>query len=422
MTSGGVASRATDLASLRCTTLFLEDAVKLMWTAEPWAVADGPCKQLRYRHLAFAMVSRAVCGVQPSLHSPNSGYPMRLWLLFDASKRSEVLKELEDGPDCKTCLFDPVTMKFRADFKDVGYDSDEALASLIVCGILLDEDVAELECLHASMRRRLRSRQTWKTCVSWLSTDMVLLRHRVLRSGCWWACSGSYADDEAEPAAAAAKKSKAGLLQGGGAQRSAYSRLLTGRGDDMKGEGGRKKVFAEAAAQYAQQKDQGGEQQQADERLGTLARERARRGVRKPFSSTAPSQASSDLAARIRSFGFGHGEAVTTLSLQGAELPLEVELRSIWQHHVMIRRQEREETQQHTVALATLSRKQQDDQSYLPGLTGLGLHSSRFGGGSIGPVIHHSVRRIQWTRLFGAVCFRSVCLVQLAQNLLRLKN
>ncbi len=115
MCSGKVHSRVGELASLRTTTLFLKDAHRLLFSMSEWDLTVGDCRSVRYRHLAFAMISRALCGVRANMHEPNRGFPARLFLLLDPEQWAAVAEEIRSGPEC---LLDPFTLKYKAMFPD----------------------------------------------------------------------------------------------------------------------------------------------------------------------------------------------------------------------------------------------------------------------------------------------------------------
>jgi hypothetical protein len=193
---------------------FLKEASVLLFDKSAWEVIPAIHHQLRHRHLAFAMISRALCGVQANLHTPSKGYPLRLFRLLVPADRHIVAEELGKG---RPCMLDTFTTKFVDTFRG-RLLSDESLACLTVLGTLVDLDVSEIECLHASIRRLLHSRvQTWSKQIGDVSSDWMTARSRNLHHGGWWS------DPLVEESST--KKQK----QGGGTHRSYFSSFLKGQ-------------------------------------------------------------------------------------------------------------------------------------------------------------------------------------------------
>jgi hypothetical protein len=247
----------------------------------------------------------------------------------------------------------------------------------MVLGYLMDVDIADLECLHAAIRRRLKSRpQTWLKQLYALSSDALLLRHRIWKHGRWWSES---ADAQAEgegdrqqetPAGVEAPPPKKG--PSGGPPRSFFHRGVEGQGDKMRTPADRSKFFSKLHAEYKEQRAANDAQHQGDVRMGRIATVSARAG-QPAFSFPKPSPDAREHARRlVAGLGALALDGTQAVAIPTNEPTLAEAIRESLLELKNKQRELREKSDKQVAELRTISSKAR--QVWLPGLTGIGLY------------------------------------------------
>ena len=163
------------------------------------------------------------------------------------------------------------------------------LPRLSVLAYLQGTDIAHIECRHAQLRRVLRKSQTHIPDVGLAAADMTLLRER---DRCLYRTAANQREKRT--------RSKKAYTRGGGKQRAALSRFLTGRTYKTRAE--RSQAFREANQQHHMMQVAGGEALGELQREGRAATISARAGGeafglhRRPRQGSAHHAATSALA------------------------------------------------------------------------------------------------------------------------------
>ena len=171
-----VLTRIADAASCRLTVAFMTQVRTLLQSGEVWLCLPESLRTHRYLSMAFAMVSRAACGVHGRIHSPCRQYPFVLFRLLEDNSQA-LAERIRTDPEC---LLDPFSKLFLSKWRNKLLEQD-CHAVLLQLALLLEVDISQTECRHASIRRLLNIRnQTWCTKFADLSGSWLLSRYSKL--------------------------------------------------------------------------------------------------------------------------------------------------------------------------------------------------------------------------------------------------
>ena len=169
----------------------------------PFPISD---QTLRYRGLAFRLLSRCGGGLHQLMRSVHRGHPYRLFLLLAG------VSEVVDDPPC---MMDELSQDFVSRFagRETG---DMAMTFLEFVAEAVEIDIASMEARHAFNRRAtiLKSLQTWTASLEAINTLWVLRQARRARDK----CSGSVkaAKSKGETANKKQQKNERKKRSGGG--------------------------------------------------------------------------------------------------------------------------------------------------------------------------------------------------------------
>lgn len=212
--------------------------------------------------LAFTIHARAAGGVKYHIRANHSGYPFKLFSMFDDQKNfDQTIDELENDRKCMWCEF---TKRFMGTYGSK-LRSPEAQAFLHMLALLARNETVRLECRMNVIKKLLEKRKgkTWHADVQQASSDFVLLRQRIMEQG---PCRSQY---EQKDSIEEVPKT----TPGGGAWRSFISETMTGRTFKNKAE--RSDAFTKAAEDFKALLD---DEQAKHKALGKLGTEAHREG------------------------------------------------------------------------------------------------------------------------------------------------
>lgn len=148
-------------------TLFAEAAM--------WEIFPRTAYTVRFRSLAFRMLSRAGCVVKQLLEFPHQSFPYRLFLLLSNPGKAQ---ELADVPEC---LLDGWSLDMKK--RHPTFAEPEFLQKLAMVALLLWVDISQVEARHATIRRLLvgASLQTHPQVFTDLAAQWSFLQFRKRR-------------------------------------------------------------------------------------------------------------------------------------------------------------------------------------------------------------------------------------------------
>ena len=297
----------------------------------PWAALPSEEWTHQTSTMATAIMVRAACGVQKTIHAPSQQCPVALWGLLGPDRSAEI-EQLQELP---SCMQDPFTKSFWQTSKGSWNHLNAALACFIWrCSS--DIDISEQECKHGSIRRAVNARsQTWARTFSEVSASWVLQQLQQL--------TNKHNQDipttaTTHPTATGPPNKKA--RWSGGAGRSFFNEFLKGKKlPDIET---RRATFKDGHTKYSAMREEGGAELQRHTARGQRATLAAQAGG-PPFGHTGAS--ASVPAASVRdaeSTGFdtaGIGASVVPASaaehpiLPFSQAGLEKELLQIKHYH-----------------------------------------------------------------------------------------
>ena len=165
--------RGWNAATCKLETQALSDLKSIAYDASRWEVIGLSFRTVAFRNNQFQAVSTFACGISNKHTDVHTNYPAAafLWLYSPDGLQAEY-----DKVSCKH-LFDPFVETFCSYWVTRGgLDQRGARADLESLMILFQEDMAEIEARHASIRRELTvlSTQTHSTDFLELSDRHVL--------------------------------------------------------------------------------------------------------------------------------------------------------------------------------------------------------------------------------------------------------
>ena len=166
------AFRVTEVASGRMQAAFFKRVYSLLRAPELWEAMPPAFHTVEMRAIAFAACSRMGCAFHRSQTRTALGWPMKLFRLIH---EPGLAAELKDTP---RCVMDLWSRKLAERYPS--FEHPELLAILEVAARKMPVDISQVESLHASCRRLLKSKslQTHQMSVSGLSSQWVCQRHR----------------------------------------------------------------------------------------------------------------------------------------------------------------------------------------------------------------------------------------------------
>lgn len=123
------------------------------------------------RAMAFRMLSCSSCSMHQLIRHVRSGYPYKLFALFQASP--QLIHSFDPGPKC---LWDELAIEFFAHYDcPEKWGSHECQSVLQSMALAIELDIASIECKHGSTRRvtHIKSTQTWTASLDSVSAMFV---------------------------------------------------------------------------------------------------------------------------------------------------------------------------------------------------------------------------------------------------------
>jgi hypothetical protein len=148
-----------------------------LWTnmssADVWDFLADRHRTDETAHLAFAMTSRAACGVKQTLSDTWERCPVQIARCLDGE---EGLQEVLAIPSCRR---GPFGSAFLKDWEGK-YTSRRFRVTLWQLFWLARKETGFLECRHAALRRGTRKSQTWAPAIQDIAADVFLMRQRIV--------------------------------------------------------------------------------------------------------------------------------------------------------------------------------------------------------------------------------------------------
>ena len=171
--------RMTEAALLTLETAFYVRLRMLYECSDMWSTLprNDKCYSVRFRALAFRLMSRAGCVVEQLLCHAHRGFPYRMFaLLADPTLRHELTQT-------PACLLDSWSKSMMDAHPDLS--GPEFMCKLELQATLQGTDISAIESRHASLRRAAfeRSCQTKTLLTTSLSAEWLCQQLRVQRRG-----------------------------------------------------------------------------------------------------------------------------------------------------------------------------------------------------------------------------------------------
>jgi hypothetical protein len=153
----------------------------LLLSPAMWLALPSRCHTANFQALGFAMLARCAAGIFQLMHSPQSGFPCRLWRLLD--QHGADADAIKHAP---VCMQDSWTKSFLKTWPEASdLLSTDARGLLTIIGAHASLDIGPTECRHATIRRCIRGRvQTHSMPLTRASADFVTLRHCLAAACC----------------------------------------------------------------------------------------------------------------------------------------------------------------------------------------------------------------------------------------------
>lgn len=124
----------------------LKQQVELLWASPSlWALIPVEKYTISFRALCFKCISRLACTSHQLLEWPHKCFPIQLFILIE---RPELAPNLAELPDC---LLDEWSLQMREMHPE--FAGEEFMHKLLLCSLLLANDISSVESKHASIRR-----------------------------------------------------------------------------------------------------------------------------------------------------------------------------------------------------------------------------------------------------------------------------
>eukprot|EP00971_Amphidinium_carterae_P288283 5723167-Amphidinium_carterae.1 len=151
---------------------FFEALGELFNGQQAWKLFPESCATLSFNGAAFILLSRLGCCVHQYVAWPHKQFPCKLFRLL---AEPEAAGELSVVPDC---LKDRWSQEFQKCFPSLS--GSECMACLQAHGAFQRHDTANIESLHASIRRQvtMRSCQVWPVALRQVSAEFLLQCYR----------------------------------------------------------------------------------------------------------------------------------------------------------------------------------------------------------------------------------------------------
>ena len=127
--------RLVDAASLRLTLAYFKKCYKLLVSPDGWLALASHQTIQRESSLAFCLLSRGACAVYQLMHTPNKGFPYKLFSLLRLVGKPSFRVAAQDIQDAPACMLDSFSAQFLRRYRNA-LESDECLAVLQSIAVL----------------------------------------------------------------------------------------------------------------------------------------------------------------------------------------------------------------------------------------------------------------------------------------------
>lgn len=224
VTGAAFESRLEHAASLSATNAYFDGVRRLMFSLDAWTGLPPAYSTVEYAGIAFAMMSRAMAGVQTLLVDVHSSFPVSLFRLIH---NPGLASQIRRTPGC---MLDAFSKNFLASWKsEAALSSVAARAELFLIATAMRMEITRIECRHAYIRRLVKLRvQSRKAAIRHASASFVLMRQRCMQKAGWSSVSPK---TQAKPPPPKCRRRRSGRLKGamvggGGAMRAGMSFFL----------------------------------------------------------------------------------------------------------------------------------------------------------------------------------------------------